>query len=222
MTDRSLLPANATDLEREMAALSSAIDRIDPDIIAHVWDAARCPAAILPWLAWSLSVDVWSDEWPEATKRRAISESPAYHRLKGTKAAVDSAAALFGCRTVLTEWWQTSPPSRRGTARLRAYAIERSSPNVPMVTPQLVANVRRAIAIAKPKSRSFTIEVGVGTNGRLGIAAVAECVTVARVSGVASGPRSGLVHTGIVAGVEAVIVAHVSASASHRSFAGYP
>jgi len=55
----------------------------------------RCPAPLLPWLAWALSVDVWDAAWPEVTKRRAIAESLAIHRIKGSRASVERAVAAM-------------------------------------------------------------------------------------------------------------------------------
>jgi len=53
----NLLPPNATQAER---ALSQAIvARPLPVDITALWDADRCPAALLPWLAWALSVVEW-------------------------------------------------------------------------------------------------------------------------------------------------------------------
>lgn len=53
-----------------------------------LWNPDACPAHLLPWLAWALSVDDWDVEWPEATKRRVIAESVKIHRHKGSVASV--------------------------------------------------------------------------------------------------------------------------------------
>jgi len=53
-----------------------------------LWNPQTCPAHLLPWLAWALSVDDWDPEWPEATRRRVIAESVEIHRHKGTVASV--------------------------------------------------------------------------------------------------------------------------------------
>lgn len=60
----SLLPPNATELER---ALELLIDARIGDIstpLRDLWSAENCPEALLPWLAWALSVDQWSADWP--------------------------------------------------------------------------------------------------------------------------------------------------------------
>lgn len=90
----ALLPPNATPLERAAAdALGARFD--GPVPIRDLWSPERCPAALLPWLAWALSVDVWDATWPEETRRRVIAESLAVHRIKGSRASVERAIAAF-------------------------------------------------------------------------------------------------------------------------------
>lgn len=89
-----LLPPNATPLERvfcEAAAMQH-----KPEVIASLWDAQRCPVAVLPWLAWALSVDEWDEAWPEARKRQAVLQSVQLHRRKGTPWAVLRALEVRG------------------------------------------------------------------------------------------------------------------------------
>lgn len=90
-----LLPATATALER---AVSAALDRAAaiPTPAALMWDPARCPLALLPWLAWALSVDAWDPDWTEAQKRAAIAASVAWHKTKGTRASVLAVLAQLG------------------------------------------------------------------------------------------------------------------------------
>lgn len=90
----SLLPPNASPLERALAA--GAAMAHEPERIAALWDAATCPPALLPWLAWALSVDVWDDAWGEAAQRAAVAGSIAWHRKKGTPWAVKQALAGAG------------------------------------------------------------------------------------------------------------------------------
>ncbi len=92
----SLLPPNATLFERSMSEaiaprLGDAADRI-----RALWDPWTCPRELLPWLAWSLSVDIWDDAWPEDTKRAAVAGSIAWHRRKGTPWAVKQVLASIG------------------------------------------------------------------------------------------------------------------------------
>ncbi|BBP86007.1 hypothetical protein PHLH8_56490 [Pseudomonas sp. Pc102] len=91
-----LLPSNATPLERAVAAAGQHLNEL-PVEIRHIRNPARCPAPLLPHLAWELSVDEWNPNWSEGVKRRVVAESLAVHRRKGTRGAVRRAlAAIFG------------------------------------------------------------------------------------------------------------------------------
>ncbi len=59
-----------------------------PVELDKLWDPDECPEELLPWLAWSLSVDEWDPNASVAEKRAAIKASPAIHRKKGTVMAV--------------------------------------------------------------------------------------------------------------------------------------
>lgn len=78
--------------------MALAIDRISdvPTPLRDLWRPDSCPADLLPWLAWTLSVDVWDPSWTEATKRGVIAASIDVHRHKGTRSAVVSALRSAG------------------------------------------------------------------------------------------------------------------------------
>lgn len=91
-TPPSLLPNSSTPLER---AVSTATGRFSPArIVPTLWDAARCPLALLPHLAWALAVDDWDATWGEDRKRAAIANALYIHRHKGTPAAILRALAV--------------------------------------------------------------------------------------------------------------------------------
>lgn len=84
MPDQTLLPPNASDLERAAeGAIRARLDAV-PIPLATLWNPDTCPAPLLPWLAWALSVDQWSDLWPEAVQRDVVRQSYEIHRVKGT------------------------------------------------------------------------------------------------------------------------------------------
>lgn len=103
----SLLPQNQTELESAIANASEF--SISPDVIAHLWDVENCPASLLPWLAWALSVDDWDDAWDETARRNFIAASIDVHRKKGTAEAVRKALTGLGHEVNLIEWHQKLP-----------------------------------------------------------------------------------------------------------------
>lgn len=95
-----LLPPNATPQER---AISLVTDRL-PDVpIKHLWSPQTCPAGILPWLGWALSVDDWDPTWPEQTQRNVIAASIENHRRKGTIGALRQALSRIGYEVEINE-----------------------------------------------------------------------------------------------------------------------
>jgi len=95
-----LLPPNATLPER---ALSLATGRDVPVPIKQLWSPQDCPAAILPWLAWALSVDEWESSWPVETQRQVIAASIDQHRKKGTVGALRRALQRLGYEVEIDE-----------------------------------------------------------------------------------------------------------------------
>jgi phage tail P2-like protein len=93
-----LLPPNQTRLEASLANAATLVSV--PEVIATLWDAQRCPVALLPWLAWALSVDEWDENWSEAQQRATVMGSIALHRKKGTPWAVKQALTRAGLERV--------------------------------------------------------------------------------------------------------------------------
>jgi phage tail P2-like protein len=105
MTNRTLLPPSATQLEKN---LSQAMICDLPIHLRSLWDPKICPFELLPYLAWQYSVDRWDENWPERTKRKVIAEAFEIHKLKGTKEAIRRAVEPFGYLINVIEWWQNN------------------------------------------------------------------------------------------------------------------
>lgn len=91
-----LLAPNASALERAVGKSGAVISNL-PAPARHVRNPATCPANLLPFLAWELSVDEWNPGWGEDVRRAVIAASINIHRHKGTLGAVRRAlAAIFG------------------------------------------------------------------------------------------------------------------------------
>ena len=196
-----LLPANASALESEIARLSARLDAIDPAWIASIWDAWRCPAEILDWLGWAMSVDAWDGGWSEIVKRRAIADSPAYHRRKGTRGSIDDVLALSGVEAEFVEWWEMSPPGRRGTSTV--YLRARSP-----AAGVLIAAMRPTVYAAKPKARALFLAAGPWVDGALlvgGALHTEKLIVIEPTLFVASAPE-GAVAVSVAVHVEKTII----------------
>lgn len=171
---RAILPASSSAVERAVLAAELArIAMVDPTVIVSIWNPVTCPAALLPWLAMGVSVDVWSNDWPEATKRAVIAASPMVHRLKGTLGAVRRALAAFDLETRVIEWWQDG--SRRGTFRVEI-VYRNGGPVFDMPTQGFAI---QAVDAAKPKSRAFTTRAIIRARGPLYIGALSRTALAA-------------------------------------------
>jgi phage tail P2-like protein len=113
----TLLPPNATPLERLAAEALAQLERVSVPIRDLV-NPDRCPTHLLPYLAWACSVDRWDPQWPDATKRHIIRSAWYVHAHKGTVGALRRVVEPLGATLHITEWWQTEPPSLPGTFTL--------------------------------------------------------------------------------------------------------
>lgn len=91
----SLLPANATDLERGIEAATARVSDV-PVPLRDTWNPDTCPPALLPWLSWAFSVDQWDANWTDDVKRAVIRSSAEVHRRKGTVGAVRAVFTALG------------------------------------------------------------------------------------------------------------------------------
>lgn len=92
----NILPKNATRYERVMGLQVERLLELDVDRIRNLWDPWTCDPADLPYLAWALSVDIWDPNWPVAKKRSVVANSLKHHRLKGTRAGIETYLGLVG------------------------------------------------------------------------------------------------------------------------------
>lgn len=141
-----LLPPSATQLERRFATVGAAISDI-PVPLATLMNPDTIRLDLLPWLAWHLGIDAWENTWPEAQRRDVVRNAIQFARQKGTIAAVRRAIAPIGELIEVIEWWQETPPARRGTFRMRVGVLDSG------ITETMHVELERLINGAKPVSR---------------------------------------------------------------------
>jgi len=105
---KSILPSNSTLLEQNIERVNHAL----PVPLRELWRVDSCPSNLLPWLAWSLSVDVWDEQWSEEIKRNVIRNSVEIHKHKGTLYAVELAIESLGVDATVTEWGDSNEIGR--------------------------------------------------------------------------------------------------------------
>lgn len=142
----SLLPANSTNLERLAAEALAQIERI-PVPIRDLVNPEKCPAELLPYLAWAWSVDRWDSTWSESTKRQVIKSAYFVHAHKGTIGALRRVVEPLGYLIRVREWWQETPEGVPGTFRLDIGVLESG------ITEEMYESLTLLIDDAKPVSR---------------------------------------------------------------------
>lgn len=171
MTDKiSILPASVSELERSLEIALARIEDVQIPI-ATLWDPWKCPLDVLPFLAWALSVDMWRADWPENVKRRIVASSLSVHRRKGTRSAVEQALRDLGVTVDLVEWFQTTPPAKRGTFDVTAWVNENITSEPGYLNQALYDQLRQAVNNAKNTRSHYTFKVGAkfGSN-QIGVA----------------------------------------------------
>lgn len=143
----SLLPPGSSALERRLAQACSGIS--DLNVPLHdLWNPWKCPAMVLPYLAWAFSVDRWEETWTETAKRQAVSDAFWIHQRKGTVAAVKRVIEGLGYSMTIEEWWEVADPA--GTFRLEIDLNDIG------ITEQMINELERIIGDAKPVSRHIS------------------------------------------------------------------
>ncbi|MHA1540019.1 MAG: phage tail protein I [Alphaproteobacteria bacterium] len=102
---KTILLPNASQLQRDL-------ERIFAKRIAAlgapnraVTDPDQCPAHVLPWLAWEMSVDVWNEDWAEEIRREVIKASLHVHKRKGTIGSLKRALSALNLNLRVEEWF---------------------------------------------------------------------------------------------------------------------
>jgi phage tail P2-like protein len=169
----SLLPPNATALERALEAgvragnITTPVDVID--------DPVNCPDDILFWLAWGLSVDSWDANWSDADKRETVVTSYAFHRIKGTRLAVDTVLKRFDKLAELIEWHQAQPRRAPNTFEIVVPLVlqDGSAPGGRRSTAAFAEAVIREVSRVKPLREHMTLVQSLTVDGAVGVQGVA-------------------------------------------------
>ncbi len=176
----SLLPPNATPLER---ALEQGVRIVGLETPADVIDdPLACPAELLPWLAWGLSVDSWDADWSEAMKRQVVADSIAFHRIKGTRLAVDTVLARFDQLARVVEWHENAEPRDPHTFEvvLPLVTDAGTAPGGTRATAAFAEAIIREVSKAKPLREHMTLVQRLSVDGAIGVQGVARVFSEAR------------------------------------------
>lgn len=173
----SILPPNATELERALELLLDARSDGLNVPLRDLWRAETCPEDLLPWLAWALSVDQWSPDWPLHIRRARVAAAIAIQRIKGTAKSVSDVVESFGGNVLVREWHEMDPPGIPHTFALTV-SLAGASGQAPTAAfiESVIAEVRRT----KPARSHFDFTVALDARARIGLRAVGRPAVIAR------------------------------------------
>ncbi|MCG7536490.1 phage tail protein I [Pseudoalteromonas sp. OOF1S-7] len=144
-------------------------------LLRALWDPMLCPAALLPWLAWAMSVDEWDEAWSETLKRQVIRDAFAVHQYKGTPYALQKALDSLNIATEIKEWWQSEgadtpsdevmPP---GTIKVWALVNQNlDDQQQGLLTPRMLKKIRRVINAVKRGAIHVDLQLGIALSESL-------------------------------------------------------
>lgn len=179
----SLLPPNATTLERALEAGVCLPPKVDAAVLADaIADPMTAPAFLLPWLAYGESVDTWDADWTEADKRATIASSIAMHRIKGTRASVEQVLSRFDQLARLVEWHEAVPrrPAHTFDVIIPMVLDDGTAPGGRRATGAFADAIIREIARVKPLREHLRLVQEIAVAGAVGITGVARAVSYTR------------------------------------------
>ncbi|MCX4026626.1 phage tail protein I [Endozoicomonas sp. SM1973] len=172
MENKHLLPPNTDPLERKLETIITRATEV-PSELGNLWNPATCPSELLPWFAWSLSVDSWDHNWTERTKREKIQQAISVHRYKGTVGAVKRAVKPLGVSLDFIEWFQdcddisiaplfeNNNQPKPHTFILIAWANENPyTSHDYFLNPELYRAIKQAIDKVKPERSQYQLYTG--------------------------------------------------------------
>lgn len=178
MNKPTLMPPNSSGLDHKLSQVCSRIEDI-PVPLRDLWNPNTCPAELLPWLAWTLSLDSWKEYWPESIKRARCREAITIQRRKGTLRSVKDVVASFGGDIVIREWWQKTPQGRPHTFDV---LINVNNMGGQAVSAEFVQDIIDEISRTKPVRSHFEVQQGLSSSGQLVLAGAARAAVFNRLT----------------------------------------
>ena len=175
----TLLPPNSTALETAVdLAAAKSIESIPEKIIYDQWHPQFCPVHLLGFLAWALSVDDWSPDWPEDTKRAVIAASLEVHQHKGTLASVHRVLTALSVSTDIYEYPETPVPH---TIEVIAYANRPLGGSNVLLDKATIRTVQRNLEAVKPARTTVSLKIGAPFSSKIKAAVMARVESIERI-----------------------------------------
>lgn len=100
MPDTLLPPESTSPFELAQSLTSAARRPLPAYLIKALWNPQTCPLELLPYLAWTLGLEVWDDGWSELKKRTVVADVWRLKRNKTRLKGIRGYLQLFGCDVI--------------------------------------------------------------------------------------------------------------------------
>ncbi|RVU83833.1 phage tail protein I [Leucothrix sargassi] len=132
-----------------------------PILVRALNDPDNCPADLLPWLAWALSVDHWSTDWSEERKREVCRVSRRVHRHKGTLGAVTAALGALDITLQIIEPKDREPAEAVPHQLLVNAFVDPLYLQAESASASVLEDITRIIKFTAPARCSFELELAI-------------------------------------------------------------
>lgn len=165
----TLLPPNATPLEKGIAyAIQKQFAKRPLHVKRRLWNPATCPVHLLPWLAWTVGLEEWHNDWPENVKRAQIRDAIAVARKRGTLWAIKRPLNNYGVTIAIKRWFEYDPPKEPYTFDVTVVIDPDTESG--LNSADLLESVKRDIDRNKSLRDHYTLTQGVQMRGGLRLA----------------------------------------------------
>jgi phage tail P2-like protein len=170
----SIQPVNLSPISRALERLMAEVFREIYDI-SSLWDIDRVEPQYLPYLAWSLGVELWPDDELVSTdeKRALVKRYILIRRLKGTRRALELAYEAIGVRAEIEERAGGEP------YKLKILFFSREK----IITPRLYEAIVRLTRDLIPLRVELDLQIVTSIEGRLVAAGRLSATPIVRLSG---------------------------------------
>ncbi|KZN53437.1 phage tail protein I [Pseudoalteromonas luteoviolacea] len=174
---------DASEIEKRALVKSACVLNDTRLLMTSLWNPFLCPAELLPWLAWSVSVDEWDEAWSEVLKRQVIADAFSVHQVKGTPYALQKALDSLNIKTEIKEWWQGGNVEELPRGTVQVWALINSNLDEQqqgLLTPQMLKRVHRIIESVQRGSIHIDVKLGLAFEERVGAVGVTAPAIVQR------------------------------------------
>lgn len=179
MIPHHLLPPNATLLEKAvLCAVLKQYAKLPLNLKRSLWSSTTCPVELLPWLAWTVGLEEWNNNWSESIKRAQVRDAIIVAKKRGTLGAIKRSLNNYGVTVAVKPWFEYTPKKEPYTFDVTVVIDEHTTIGVNSI--ELLESVQRDIERNKSLRDHYTLTQGVQLKGGLRMLGLMRHITTTR------------------------------------------